>query len=91
MNTVSTSTVSRQYNIEGGPNIDTLIDAFKYAYDPVVKVPVTFVVAKSYTCPPGEPGCAYTPLEIRDIRIVSLAHESGSGVSLNIEENSMPP
>ena len=76
---------SKTFNIEGGPSTYLLVDAFKYAYDPTVKVPVSFVVAGSYTCPPGNPGCAYTALEMTGTTITSLQHESGNNYSFNIE------
>ncbi len=84
---MNTKSNLRQFNIEGGPNVDRILDGFKYAYDKSVSIPVNFVVAKSYTAPRDKPGCAFAPLEMRVSQIVSVSHESGNDTSLNIAGN----
>ena len=44
----------RRFNIENGPNVDRILDGFKYAYDESASVPVTFLVAEGYTMPLDE-------------------------------------
>ena len=74
----------RRYDIVGGPSKDTIFDACKYAYSKTAKVEVNFSVAISYTAPKGDPECAYIPMSITDVRIVSIEHESGSGEHFNL-------
>lgn len=76
---------SRTYKIVGGPNRDRLFDAIKYAYDADVKVPLNFQVFYGTTMPTWHPGCANILLQLKDIRVCSIQHESGSGYSFNIE------
>ena len=71
-------------NIENGPNLDRLLDLFKYSYDKAASIPANFVIAEGYTRPIGEPGCAFTALETSDFHIKSIAHESGNGSSYEL-------
>ncbi len=82
MNTKETN--FRQFNIENGPNVDRLLDMFKYAFDKSVSIPGTFVVAECYTAKPDSPGAAYIPLEMKDTTILSIEHESGNDYCLNL-------
>ncbi len=84
---MSTAGKIHRFNIENGPSMGLLVDAFKYAYDETVKIPVTFVVAKGYTAPLGDPGCAFEPLEMNATCITTLQHECGNSHSFNIEGN----
>ena len=72
------------FDVVCGPNLDRLLDSFKYAYDFNAKVPVTFVIAEHYTGKKGEPSCGFTQLEIDKIRINSIAHESGNDYSFEL-------
>lgn len=82
---MNTKMNSKTYKIVGGPNRDRLIDAFKYAFDSDVKIPIDFQVVYGTTMPTSHPGCANIYLNLRDIRILSIQHECGSGYSFNIE------
>ena len=79
------NTKELSFEVMDGPSKDRLIDAFKYAYDKEARVPVEFSVARGYTAPKDNPGCAYVVLDAKDFRILSLQHEDGSGHSFNIE------
>lgn len=83
MNTKRDETV-RNFDIVAGPNRDMLFDACKYAYDKMVQIPIDFIVAIGYTMPKHHPGCAYIPMYISDIKVVSIEHENGSGESFNL-------
>ena len=80
MNTEKT----RTYSIVDGPNRDLIVDAFKYAYDKDSTLPVDFSVAIGYTTKPGEPGCAYIKMAIKNIVIARIEHECGNGHSYNL-------
>ena len=77
--------------IKDGPSLNLLIDAFKYAYDPVVKIPIKFSIAMvyPYNLPlPHKPGDKEIPLEMVSVeQIVSLEHESGNSYSYNLRGN----
>lgn len=77
---MSTNKSLLSFNIEGGPSADRLIDSFKYTYSQDVKVPVTFTVTRIK----NENEHTYDIAEITDVRIVTIAHESGSGQSFNL-------
>lgn len=77
----------KSYGIENGPNVDRILDGFKYAYDESANIPITFVVAKGYTAPLDDPGCAFVPLEMKVRQILSVEHECGNSTSLNIVGN----
>ena len=79
------NTKERLLTIENGPNREALVDAFKYVYDKNSTVNVEFKVAIGYTGNPSDPTTAYIPMHIRDIRIVEIEHEDGSGYSFNLE------
>jgi hypothetical protein len=72
------------FNIENGPSLDRLLDLFKYSYDEAAVIPANFVIAESYTCPLGDPGCAFTILETKDIHIRAISHESGNDYSYEL-------
>ena len=72
------------HNIENGPSLDRLLDLFKYSYVKNAFIPANFVIAEGYTCPPGEPGCAFVPLETSDFHINSIAHESGADTNYEL-------
>lgn len=74
----------RQFCIEGGPSLDRLLDMFKYAYDVTTSIGGSFVVAEGYTAPRGEPGAAYIPLEMKDIILTTIQHESGNDHCFNL-------
>ena len=76
----------KSFNVENGPSLDRLLDAFKYAYTEV-SIPLSFTVAAGYSMPPDHPGSAILPLQMEDVRIVSLEHESGDDHSLNVRGN----
>ncbi len=84
MNTKKTELATRFFDIVSGPNKDTLFDACKYAYNESANVPIDLRIAVGYTMPEGNPGRAYIPMHIREILIVSIEHECGSGESFNI-------
>ena len=75
--------VKRSYDVVDGPSADRLFDACKYAYDDN-RIFVNFAVAICYTMPPDHPSSAYIPASIRNVRIVSIEHENGTGHSFNI-------
>ena len=85
MNTKNDRIYNRTYKIAGGPNRDRLFDAIKYAYDVDTKVPINFQVVYGTTMPTTHPGCANIYLQMRNICVVSIQHECGSGYSFNIE------
>ncbi len=62
------------FDIVAGPNRDTLFDACKYANDKTIRIPIEFIVVPEH----------YSPIYISDIKIVSIEHEDGSGVSFNL-------
>ena len=84
---MNTKSNLRSFRIENGPNVDRILDGFKYAYDKSVEIPVTFVVAEGYTLPPDQPGCAFIALEMKVRQIVSISHECGNSTSLIISGN----
>lgn len=65
---------AKSYIILRGPGRDTLYEAMKYAYDYGVKIPIGFEVVDSL----GH------KIEIQDLRICSIEHESGTGYNLNL-------
>lgn len=81
----TTQGMFKSFSVESGPNRNDLVNAFLYAYDPAANIPITFMVAKGYTMPIGDPGCAYEALEMRVKHITELQHEDGSGYSFNIK------
>ena len=84
MDTKKTATENKRYDIVAGPNKDTLFDACKYAYSKTAKVAVDFAVAIGYTTLKSNPGCAYIPMAITEIRITGIELEDGSGESFNL-------
>ena len=76
---------NRNYEIVNGPNKDAIFDACKYAYSENAKLDISFEIAIGYTAPKDDPGCAYVPMAIKDIKITSIKHEDGSGESFNLE------
>lgn len=79
MNTKKIELKDRQYDIIGGPSKDALFDACKYAYCKNSSVQVKFSVAMGYTMPANDPGSAYVPLALKDVRIRAIEHEDSSG------------
>ena len=73
------------YDIVNGPSRESLVDAFKYAYDKQSRVNVAFHVAVGYTGKPGDPTTGYVRMHIKDIRIARIEHEDGSGTSFNLD------
>ena len=78
------STTKRSYDIIAGPNKDALFDACKYAYNKSAKISIDFAVVLGYTTPTDNPGCAYIPMSLTDIKISGIEHEDGSGESFNL-------
>ena len=75
----------RKYDIVDGPSKDTLFDSCKYACSKNgSRVTVDFRVAIGYTMPVNDPCCAYVPMAIKNIRIMGIEHEDGSGESFNL-------
>lgn len=74
----------RYYDIISGPNKDALFDACKYAYSDSARLDIKFVVPIGYTIPVGDPGCAYVPMAITDMKIIRIGHEDGSGESFSL-------
>ncbi len=72
------------YKITDGPNRAVLVDAFQYAYDKGFRCDVKFNIAIGYTMPIGSPGRGYFCARTKNLVIVSLEHEDGSGVCFNI-------
>lgn len=70
-----------RFDIVNGPSRETLIDAFKYAFDKTTKVKLKFSVALGYT--PDH--SLYFPMNIGEIKILGIEHEDGSGESFNIK------
>lgn len=83
MNTKKTER-NRIFDIVNGPGRDALFDAYKYAYDDKTHIHIEFAVAIGYTTPVDDPGCAYVPMDIEDIKIRGIEHEDGSGYSFNL-------
>lgn len=73
----------RTFDIVAGPNRYMLFDACKYAYD-AARIPINFTVVLGYTMPKHNPGCAYVPMFVSDIKIAGIEHEDGSGESFNL-------
>lgn len=73
---------SNSFNIENGPNLDKLVDAFKYAYDDSTKVTISFMIRnKPLTDAKTTNDLASCEID----RICSIEHEDGSGQSFNIQ------
>lgn len=81
MNTKKTETY---YDILNGPSKDTLFDACKYACSENAEIRVDFTVAFGYTMPKGDPGRAYIQMAIKDVMIMGIENEDGSGESFNL-------
>ena len=75
---------NKTYDIVGGPSRDLLFDGCKYAYDRRSNIDVYFSVATGYTAPPERPDSAYVLMDISELRIAGIEHESGSGESFNL-------
>lgn len=71
------------YQIVNGPGRDTLFDACKYAYSDV-KLYANFTVALGYTMPPNDPSAAYIPMTLKEVKVIGIEHENGSGHSFNL-------
>lgn len=84
MNTTKTELANRSFDIVSGPNKDTLFDSCKYAYTESATIPIDLRIAVGYTMPEGHPGRAYIPMHIREVLLVSIEHECGSGESFNL-------
>lgn len=84
MDTKKTEPKEKYYDIMAGPNKDMLFDVCKYACSKTAKLTVDFAVAVGYTMPKGDPGCAYIPMAISDVKIYMIEHEDGSGESFNL-------
>ncbi|MBR2543397.1 hypothetical protein IKF03_02275 [Candidatus Saccharibacteria bacterium] len=79
------NTNGRRYEIVNGPNKDSILDSFKYAFTKNVDIPLTFEIVIRYLMPPSHPSAGtYMPGEIRNAKIHSVAHEDGSGESFNL-------
>lgn len=77
---------SRMYEIVDGPSKDTLFDSCKYACSKSgSRVTVDFRVAIGYTKPANDPRCENIPMAIKNIRIMGIEHEDGSGESFNLK------
>ena len=75
------------YDIVSGPNMDLLFDACKYACNSISRVTFSFIVAKGYTRPKNDPGCAYIPLPVKDFQLLGIEHEDGSEYKFNLHGN----
>lgn len=71
---------SENHSIVAGPSRALLLDALKYAYDEDCLIRISFNVIKDYE----KYGYEGRPLCMKDVKIISVAHESGSGHSFNI-------
>ena len=73
------------YHIENGPSRESLIDAFKYAYDKKNTISIEFLVPVGHAVDPETAETnVYIAMPLSDITIVSLEHEDGSGHQFNI-------
>ena len=75
MNTNSIKVEKRSFEIIDGPSLHTIVDAFKYADWPNVKIPLDFKVAVTYTAHPSNENAAYIPASIRNINVRGLKRE----------------
>lgn len=75
--------ISKNFDIVDGPNRELLVDAFKYAYDENIRMPLRFSIVLSQHR--NENSNVYISAKTKAWRITSLQHEDGSGQSFNIE------
>ena len=67
------------YEVKGGPSKDRLFDAVKYVYEKD-SIPLRFGVIFDTVAP----GNCFRFLNIHDIRVTGITHESGSGDKFNL-------
>ena len=77
---IDSRVVSR--SIVGGPNRGTLFDACQYAYSRSGKIEVYFGIV-AFLPMPNQPNRAVS-VPVKDMRIVRIEHEDGSGESFNL-------
>ena len=82
---MSTDKKERRFDIISGPNRSTLFNACEYACDENSYIAVDFVIARGYTAPKNDPGCAYIPMVITNIKITKIGHKMGSGKDLYLD------
>ena len=82
---MNTKRTIREYPIVSGPNRDTILDAFKYAYDRASHVDIDFFVSEGLSMPEGHPGAAEVNMDVENWHMTSIQHEDGSGHSFNLE------
>lgn len=76
---MNTNMEKKEFQIMNGPSADRLIDAFKYAYDETVKLPVLFVVALRLI-----DARSFVQMKVERFRITYIQHEDGSNHSFNV-------
>ena len=75
---------SRTYSIVGGPNRETIIDAFKYNRNKVI-IPIEFDVVVGYSAPPTTDGCMEYLLNINALFIREIGvGETGDSDDLKL-------
>ena len=77
------NTNGKSFEIINGPSRDTLFDAVKYAFDKSAIIPIQFDVTSNRAI--VESGQDYnSSTRAKDLEIVYIEHEDGSGHSFNI-------
>ena len=71
------------FKIVDGPNRETIIDAFKYAYDDDSKVVANFAISLWPKVPNPDQKVRILA-KTKDWRVTSIQHEDGSGYSCNL-------
>lgn len=75
-----------RYDIIGGPSRDLLFEAAKYTYEKGVRFCLNFDVVKGYSSPNlDDPSTMAFLLDVADVMVVGISHESGSGHQFNVE------
>ena len=66
--------------IKKGPSRDKLLDAFKYNFDKVVALPISFCVEADEAS-----GYSFTTVELSEIKIISISHVGEDGHLLGLK------
>lgn len=74
---------SKTFDILDGPDINLLVNAFRYAFVPSL-YPLEFKIAIGYTTRDDVAGFAYFPMDADSFQILGIEHEDGSGHSFSL-------
>lgn len=84
MSTKGIKVHKRSYSIVNGPNKDVLFDACKYAFSKTATIAIDFRVVTGYTMPRNHPGCAYTMMNIDEMKIHGIEYADEVSGNLNL-------